>query len=383
MNFHIYHVIDDFSPAYYGVTQAIIGLASYLGVRRLHTTVVTAGSATTSIAGGVELKKFPLWVGGRIWRFPRRMKAFLDTLGGSPGTVFHLHGVWMAPQWLAARAARRQGIPAVLSPHNMLAPPLWRHGRLRRFKKLAYWRTMASPAFGKLSLIHACTATEKEHLSRLFPGQRIEVIPNALDLAEVDKFLTGLEKMSTPATSRYILFLGRLHPIKGIDLLIQAFAASAPGSGMNLVIAGPPSVPEYAAKLRSLVRSLGIENKVIFWGPAFGEQKWRLYRDAWAFCAPSHTEVGGMVNLEAAAAATPVITTHATGLDGWEEGGGILVNPEVHELVRALREVYAWDERERGQRGQKLRGLVKSCHSWESVGPRWLDLYTGLVRGAN
>lgn len=383
MNFHTYHLIDDFSPAYYGVSQAITGLANYLAICSLQTTVVTAGTPKTPSSDGVGLENFPLRTGGRMWRFPQGMKTFLDYLGGSPGAVFHLHGVWMAPQWLAARAATRQGIPAVLSPHNMLAPQLWRNGWLRRLKKLAYWRTMAYPAFRKLPLIHACTAPEKEHLSKLFPGQRIEVIPNALNMAKADNFLSDLEKASTPVISRYILFLGRLHPIKGIDLLIQAFAALPPGNEMKLVIAGPPSVPEYAANLHSFVRSLGIEKKVIFWGPAFGEQKWRLFREAWAFCAPSYTEVGGMVNLEAAAAGTPVITTHSTGLYDWEEGGGILVNPEVQELVRALRQVCSWEDRERAQRGQKLRQLVRERYSWETVGPRWLELYAGLVQGAN
>ena len=134
------------------------------------------------------------------------------------------------------------------------------------------------------------------------------------------------------------------------------------------------------AKLKSLVRLLGVEEKVIFLGPVFGPQeKLSLYRHAWAFCAPSQTEVMGLVNLEAASAQLPVVTTHETGLCGWEEGGGILVHPRVEELSRALKQVFSWSESERQDRGQKLRQLVERRYSWQAVGPQWLELYASLA----
>ena len=86
-----------------------------------------------------------------------------------------------------------------------------------------------------------------------------------------------------------------------------------------------------------------------------------------------------MVNLEAASAELPVVTTHETGLCGWEEGGGLLVHPQVEELSRALKQVFAWSDRERRDRGQKLRQLVERRYSWQAVGPQWLELYSSLA----
>jgi glycosyltransferase involved in cell wall biosynthesis len=123
-----------------------------------------------------------------------------------------------------------------------------------------------------------------------------------------------------------------------------------------------------------------MEDKVIFTGAVFGAQKIALFRHAWAFWAPSQTEVMGLVNLEAASAQVPVITTHETGLDDWEEGGGLLVHPRVEELRRALKEVVSWGESERRDRGQKLRQLVERRYSWQAVGPQWLELYKSLVK---
>ena len=148
----------------------------------------------------------------------------------------------------------------------------------------------------------------------------------------------------------------------------------------RLLIVGPESDPAYAAKLKSLVRLLGVQDKVTFLGPVFEPQeKLALYRHAWAFCAPSQTEVMGLVNLEAALVQVPVVTTHETGLWDWEEGGGVLVHPRVEELSQALEQVFAWSESERQDRGLSMRQLVERRYTWQAVGPQWLELYAGLA----
>jgi len=118
---------------------------------------------------------------------------------------------------------------------------------------------------------------------------------------------------------------------------------------------------------------------VTFPGPVFDPQeKNALYRHAWAFCAPSQTEVMGLVNLEAASAQLPVVTTHETGLWDWEGGGGVLVHPRVEELSRALEQVFAWSQSERQDRGHRMRQLVERRYTWQAVGPQWLELFAGL-----
>lgn len=360
----------------------ILQLSRYLGSQGSATTILTAEGRVSSVPSEVNLIEFPLRARG-VWRWPQGLQSYLQQLPRLRGRILHLHGVWMGFQWVAARVACRQNTPVLLSPHGMLNRWHLRHLGFRELRKLIYWRTVAYPAFRPIPLIHAVTPRERDELATWLPGQTIQVIPNAIDLEALDSLgAKAGEEFSPVVDEPYLLFLGRLHPVKGIDLLISAFAKALAGANgkFRLLIVGPESDPAYAAQLKSLVRLSGIEGQVTFLGPVFGPQeKFSLYRHAWAFCAPSQTEVMGLVNLEAASAAAPVITTHETGLCGWEEGGGLLVHPRVEELSRALQQVFSWSESERRERGQKLRQLVERRYSWQAVGPQWLELYASLA----
>lgn len=377
---HIFHLTDEFSPQS-GVTGMIKQLAGYLAGQGWATTILAGEEGADRVPRQVNFKNFPLAAGG-IWRYPKGLRSYLESLAPAPGKVFHLHGVWMGFQWLAGRVALRQGTPALLSPHGMLNSWHLQNLGFNSLKKLAYWWTVAHPAFRHIPKIHAVTPLERDELAGYFPGQAIEVIPNAIDLGEMDGLLSRLGDEAVPGVEEpYLLFLGRLHPVKGLDLLIRAFAAGLPGAAgkFRLVIAGPEEVCSYAGSLKSLVKELGIEEKVSFLGPVYGSRKLSLYQKAWAFCAPSRSEVIGLVNLEAAAVKLPVVTTYGTGLCGWEEAGGILVQPRVEELSRALEQVFSWSESERQERGEKLRQLVERRYSWQVVGPQWLELYASLI----
>jgi glycosyltransferase involved in cell wall biosynthesis len=359
----------------------ITQLTRYLARQGWATTILSPDNQASPIPSNVNLIKFPLVPGG-VWRLPRGLKSYLHRLSQLGSPILHLHGIWMGFQWLAARGASQHKLPVLLSPHGMLNSWHLKQTGFKELRKRIYWRTVAHPAFRHIPLIHAVTARERDDLARWFPGQPIRVIPNAIDLEAMDHLRSPAgNQPSPPVDEPYLLFLGRLHPVKGIELLIEAFAQSIKGLKRNfrLLLAGPESDAAYSAKLKSLVIQLRVGEKVTFLGPVAGPQKISLYRHAWAFCAPSQTEVMGLVNLEAASVELPVVTTHETGLDGWEEGGGVLVHPQVEELSRALKQVFSWSESERRERGQKLRQLVERRYSWPAVGPQWLELYAGLV----
>ncbi|MFI5331646.1 MAG: glycosyltransferase [Desulfobaccales bacterium] len=377
---HIFHITDDITPIS-GVTGVITQLSRYLTGKGWTTTILAPEGQGNLLPADGTLITFPLAAGG-VWRFPKGFTFYLQQHAQSRGQGFHLHGVWMGFQWLAARVASRTEVPALLSPHDMLNSWHFRQRGFKELRKLIYWRALAYPAFRHISVIHAVTPRERDELSPWFPGQRLEVIPNAIDLEEIARLRSSPPDDSPSLPDEpYLLFVGRLCPQKGIELLITAFAKVIQSTQrkFRLLIVGPDSDPPYSALLRSLVRLLKIEKQVSFLGPVVGAQKVSLYRHAWAFCAPSQTEAMGLVNLEAAALELPVVTTHETGLCGWEEGGGVLVHPQVEELSRALEQVFSWSESERQDRGQKLRQLVERRYSWQAVGPQWLELYAGLT----
>jgi glycosyltransferase involved in cell wall biosynthesis len=220
-------------------------------------------------------------------------------------------------------------------------------------------------------VIHAITPLEQRHLSRIFPRKRIEIIPNAIDIPKSGPGLAGERE-------KKILYLGRIEPKKGADILLRAFAAARISGDWTLDIAGPVWSEGYRRQLQEIVRQFGLDHRVRFLGPVFGEEKQKLIDRAWVMAVPSHSEVVGLVNLEAAVGCLPTITTHQTGLYDWESGGGILINPRDDELRRTLEVACSWSASERRDRGLASHRLVALRYSWQTVLPIWLSLYKSL-----
>jgi len=313
----------------------------------------------------------------RVWRCPTDFKNKLkEIIRGC--NVVHIHGIWMGPQYYAAKLCIKYQIPFILTSHGMLEPWLWHNkGIIGYWKKILYWKLAVYPLFRKAAVIHAITPLEQEHLQVLFPGNRTQVIPNAVEVQQMGHEVSKLVALNPEPI---ILFLGRIHPKKGIDLLIRAFALSDVPPHWKLVIVGPEEIPEYASKLKKLVVENNLEKKVEFIGSVYGKEKFEWYKRAWVVVVPSHSEVVGMVNLEAGACGTPTITTRQTGLFNWEEGGGLLVEPDEKEVANALSAVCGWSEAERKSRGTQSLELINRYYSLSIIGRQWVDLYSELAQ---
>ena len=243
----VFQVTDNHSPGHPGVTAVVTQISRHLGRQGWPVTILAAGQAEGSPPPGVELVEFPLLWGGNSWRYAPDLARYLES-GVAAGDILHLHGIWNAPQWQAARCAARRGLPAILSAHDMLSPWHWQDGWLRRLKKQLYWRLLAYPAFRRLALVHAITPQERDVLAGQFPGARLAVIPNAIDLEEADAALATPEEPIEGVEGPYLLFLSRLHPKKGIDLLIAAFARAKNRGDLRLLIVGPDWSPAYTSR---------------------------------------------------------------------------------------------------------------------------------------
>lgn len=370
----IVYVAEDIAAISGGAPLVVKQLSSRIAAHGVRVQLVHALGEDPKLSQTVEVFSYPPRGLGRYWSWGAHLRSGLRSLIGTEfrQPILHIHGIWAAPQYFAAREASKIGAPFILTAHGMLEPWLWsKQGWKVRLKKQAYWHAMAYPALRQASVIHAITPLEKAHLQHLFPENRIEVIPNAIDVPTVNKSHDG-------KWHRNIVFLGRLEPKKGVDILIRAFAAAGLEEDWRLLIAGPSWSQVYLIQLRELVRELGLQGRVEFLGPVFGEQKSRLLASAWIMAVPSHSEVVGLVNLEAAVFHLPTITTPQTGLSDWEAGGGILVQPTAEELAVALRSACGWSMAERARRGYASRQLVQEKYSWQAVLPSWLRLYRSL-----
>jgi glycosyltransferase involved in cell wall biosynthesis len=284
----------------------------------------------------------------------------------------------MYPQLAAASAAQRLAIPTVLTHHGHVQWALRQPDMLGATKKRLYMALVKDRLFRRITVQHAITEQERDILYSFFHYSRIEVVPNFVDVDNVDRALVSVAPRDSEP---YVLYIGRLHPTKGIDVLIEAFGRALIPPDWRLLIVGPAVDSTYADRLRRSIAASPRRSRIELRGPVWdASEKYQLMRDAWVTVVPSpwHTEVITLVNLEASACATPTITTKVTGLKDWREGGGLLIDSGPNALTAALSEVAHWSDQERQQRGVASRRLIERRYSAEAVMPRWLELYRSL-----
>jgi glycosyltransferase involved in cell wall biosynthesis len=378
---NILHATDFHNRANTGITFAVNELVSHTlsQLSPLGTvTLLSTGQTDVQVASGthhisVDLAKGP----ARVWRYAPRYSATCEDLIRERGIdVVHVHGTWLHPQLAAVRSAHRLGIPTVLTNHGLVQWALRQPDWLGAAKKRLYMALVREALFHKVTVYHAITPLDRDSIRAFFPRARIEIIPNFIDVQKLD---VHLPPTSGQGRERYMLYLGRLHPTKGVDLLIEAFGRAPLARDWRLVFVGPIVDKAYEDRLRRMIAASPhpdrIELREPVWDPA---EKYRLMRDSWVTIVPSHTEVVSLVNLEASACFTPTITTTATGLTNWTEGGGLLVEPDLGPVTQALSEAARWSDQERQQRGLASRRLVEQRYSATAVMPRWMDLYRSL-----
>jgi glycosyltransferase involved in cell wall biosynthesis len=371
----IIQVAEDLSPLAGGVPAVVRQLSAHMSNVGARVQVVHSKGEPTGLPSEIQVRTLRSNRLGRAWSWSTELSRVIRaTLTESPEDrrVVHIHGAWGAPQYLSARHARDVQVPFVFTAHGMLEPWLWeRQGAAVRWKKQMYWSSVGKSAISAAHTIHAITPLERDTLSRLLPRSRTVVIPNAVEINNSDGGVRERRKS--------ILFIGRIEPIKGVDLLLKAFADAKLPSEWVVDVVGPTWSEKYLQALKEFVLSRGLGERVFFHGPAFGSKKTEFLETAWILVAPSHSEVVGLVNLESANSFLPSITTHQTGLHDWESGGGLLINPDETCIRKALVMAASWSTTEQRERGLASRQLVARRYSWQAVLPQWSELYRSII----
>ncbi len=232
--------------------------------------------------------------------------------------------------------------------------------------------------------IHFTTLEEERQTIRLRP--RTVVVPNGLDFhpfAQLPPF--GAFRGKHPETSGKLLalFLGRIHRIKGLDRLVQAFdqvGRQVPDA--HLVIAGYDS-EGYEALVRQWLRERGMLAKVTFTGPLIGEDKLAAFRDCELFVLPSYQENFGMAALEAMACGLPIVISKGVYLypEVQEAGAGLVVDGDSEGLAKALG-ILLRDSSLRSRMGEAGKQLVRERFLAERVAERMRSVYQAILANA-
>ncbi|WP_287584798.1 glycosyltransferase [Candidatus Borrarchaeum sp.] len=250
--------------------------------------------------------------------------------------VIHAHNFRTYQNIIVQRYARKCKVPYILQAQGSM-PKIgkkkgkWFYDQLLGFKILK-----------NASKVLALTETEaKQYKQAGIPSSKIVIIPNGIDLSEYNDLpLRGMfrAKFGINEDNKIILFLGRLHWIKGIDNLLRAFARLKKGSKFDnilLVLAGPDD--GFLSTLNSLINKLRIKDSVLITGPLYDREKLEAYIDADIYILPSRYETFPMTVLEAIACETPIILSDKCGITATiKDKVGIVVKPSPKEIQIAL-----------------------------------------------
>jgi glycosyltransferase involved in cell wall biosynthesis len=307
-------------------------------------------------------------VGGRIllpllgWS-PAYTRAILS----SDADVLHSHGLWQHPSWVSLDWKKQFKRPHVCSVRGMLEPWAWQH---HAWKKRPVWWLKERRNLQSASLLHATSEQEAQSFRDRGLSAPIAVIPNGVDFEE------KLEKQFLKPVSdrRIALFLSRLHPKKGLPLLLEAWAKIRPVNWILNIVGSDEG--GHRTALERQVALLGLGNFVRFAGPLTGSSKVRAFDEADLFILPTHSENFGIAVAEAMARGLPVITTHGAPWALLEsERCGWWVPVSVAGIAAALEDATRRPPEELSAMGERGRVVVEERFRWDRIAGEFINCY--------
>lgn len=312
------------------------------------------------------------------WSWDTQLRSQLQGLIAAADGV-HIHGLWQEHCTRSAAVAQALNRPYIVSAHGMLERWALQN---KRWKKEIYSRLIQRPVLRRAHCLHALTQTEAEDYRRYGMQTPVFVIPNAVEIpGQADPAL--IRQLYPELKDKcLVLFLGRIHYKKGLELLCQAWAGICRRfDDVHLVLAGP-DFEGTLPRITSLASDLGISDRMTFTGMLRGEQKWSALAAAGLFVLPSYSEGFSIAILEALGMAKPVIVTRQCNFpEIASRGCGWVIDPDAAQLESSLAEALMTPRRTLAAMGSEGRRLVRERYSWDAVGRQMADAYDWVLGG--
>ncbi len=376
----ILRIIDTLDPTAGGTVEALRVSTEALLKRGHEIEVLCLDEPDARFLGSYG---FPVHAVGRFIRkygYTPRLSAWL-TANAARFDVGIIEGLWTHATTGGGFAMAKAGLPYVVFTHGMMDPWFRRAYPLKHVAKQIFWWLFLGRVLRKAETV-LFTCEEEKRLARgVFHGppyaERVVAFGTS-DAPPANPAQNEAFRNAIPALESrpFLLFLSRIHPKKGCDLLIESFARIAAGHPeLNLVIAGPDQVG-LVGDFREQATKAGVGDRVHFPGMLQGDVKWGAFRSAQAFILPSHQENFGIVVAEAMAAGTPVLITDKVNI--WREveesGGGLVASDTLDGTNDLLKRFLAMSEDQRKLMGTKARAGYEHHFSVEGAASDLLDV---------
>ena len=300
----------------------------------------------------------------------------LEVLTAYRPDIIHSQGIWMYNSYATSSFKKKNGAKTIITPRGMLDP--WAVNNNRWKKRLAGW-LFENENLQSADCIHALNWSEYESIRKFGLKNPVAIIPNGISLNKVEWYDRGKEK-------KVLLFVGRIHPKKGIAELLDA---------LDILKRERPQLLEqwtvriagwdqqgHSEQLKNKCSALGLDDCVAFIGPVLGDEKMIEHIKADAFVLPSFSEGLPMSVLEAWSYELPIVMTDECNLpDGFEHKAAIRVTTSPASIAEGLGTLFEMSNEERVAMGKHGLELVKNNYTWDCIADKTIKLYKWLLEG--
>ena len=322
-----------------------------------------------------------------------KLKTMLDTPLAAPFKIrkdikdydiVHIHEHRQTLAIIASYFARKNNIPYIVQAHGSVLPFFQKEGLKNLFDKVFGFKILHNA-----SCVFALTEVEKEQYLKMGVDEdKIEIVPLGINLEEYENlpaYGKFRSKFNIGENDKLILFVGRIHEIKGLDLLLDAFndlivqsneknsLENIDCSSIKLAIVGPDD--GYLVKLEEKVKEYSLEENVIITGPLYKEEKQEALVDCDLFVMPSKYESFTTSGLEAMACSKPLVLTKNNHIHDWVDGNvGLACEDNKDSLREAIGKVLFDEELSQifAENGNKL---IKEKYNWDIINDQILEIY--------
>lgn len=364
----VHHIISRIDKKASGLSSAIPDICKVLSCKSVDVTLHTTHPTPNETI--FKVKEYPFWSPLGSLAFSNEMYRNLSAIC-KEGNLIHNHSLWTFPSLYPGLLSRKYKFPMVFSPHGTLSD--WALKR-SRWKKKLFWNFGQNYSLKNADCFHATSYSEYQSIRKMGFKQPIAVIPFGV---KMDLNILEINKQEEP---KILLFFARVHPTKGLELLIKVWSklyANFPE--WELIIAGPEDQPGYQRKLIELSKKLNCK-RIRFLGPVYGKQKLDLLSSSSLYVLPTNTENFGITIAEALLARNPAIVTKGAPWEGLNERKcGWWIEKSEAQLYNTLEYAMKLPPDLLGKMGYNGRLWMEQEFSWDEFGEKLVSTYEWIL----
>lgn len=322
----------------------------------------------------------------RKWKYAPQYIPWLEANADQYDAII-INGLWNYASFGAAYALRKSRTPYFVFTHGMMDPWFRKRYPIKHLAKQVFWTAGESRLLSNAkSVFFTCEEEMKQASGQFLGGSYQSTIVGygaAPPPPRTERLLKSFRN-SIPALKdrRYLLYFSRIHPKKGVDLLVDAFASCCATLGnTDLVVVGPDSTT-WSPELKRRANELGVGSRIHWPGPLYGDEKWGALYGADAFILPSHQENFGIAVAEALGCATPVLISDKVNI--WREieraGAGFVKPDTLSGTIDLLRQWSNITPEQKVRMSDSARSLFRSSFDVSKTAPKLLMTIGEMIR---